>query len=114
MLAKVFIQANKGNNDLPSGSCRQVCLNVEKDDTIAIIIDKLSNDLGLDMVNDWRLQAAFSTIDIDLVKYLGKICTVENSTPTSTERPNPDDKMLWSIAFRDGTELVAFEDEICL
>ena len=114
MLTKVFIQASKGNNDLPSGSCRQVCLNVEKADTITTIIDKLSNDLGLDMVNDWRLQAAFSTIDIDLVKYLGKTCTVENATPTSTERPNPDGKMLWGIIFRDGTELVAFEDEICL
>ena len=44
----------------------------------------------------------------------GESCTVENSTPTSTERPNPDGKMLWSIIFRDGTELVAFEDEICL
>ena len=114
MLTKVFVQASKGNNDLPSGSCRQVCLNVEKDDTIATIIGKLSNDLGLDMVNDWKLQAAFSTINIDLVKYLGKTCTVEGTALTSPGRPNPDGKMLWNIAFRDGTELVAFEDEICL
>ena len=114
MLTKVFVQANKGNNDLPSGSCRQVCLNVEKADTIATIMDKLSNDLGLDMVNDWKLQAAFSTANIDLVKYLGKTCTVESTALASPERPNPDGKMLWNIAFRDGTELVAFEDEICL
>ena len=113
-MTKIFVQATKRNNELFGESCRLVYVNVEKADTIATIIDKLSNDLGLDMVNDWRLQAAFSTINIDLVKYLGKTCTVESTALTSPGRPNPDGKMLWNIAFRDGTELVAFEDEICL
>ena len=113
-MTKIFVQATKRNNELFGESCRLVCVNVEKADTIATIIDKLSNDLGLDMVNDWRLQAAFSTINIDLVKYLGKTCTIERIALTSTERPNPDGKMLWDIVFRDGTKLVAFEDEICL
>ena len=113
-MTKIFVQATKRNNELFGESCRLVCVNVEKADTIATIIDKLSNDLGLDMVNDWRLQAAFSTINIDLVKYLGQTCTIEGIALTSPERPNPDGKMLWNITFRDGTELVAFEDEICL
>ena len=114
MVMKVFVQANSGNSNLSCEACKQVYVNVEKTDTVATIIDKLSNDLGLDMVNDWRLQAAFSTINIDLVKYLGKTCTIERIALTSTERPNPDGKMLWDIVFRDGTKLVAFEDEICL
>ena len=113
-MTKIFVQATKRNNELFGESCRLVCVNVEKADTVATIIDKLSNDLGLDMVNDWKLQAVFSTANIDLVKYLGKTCTVESTALTSPERPNPDGKMLWNIAFRDGTELVAFEDEICL
>ena len=114
MVMKIFVQANSGDNKLSCEACKQVYVNVEKADTIATIIDKLSNDLGLDMVNDWKLQAVFSTANIDLVKYLGKTCTVESTALTSPGRPNPDGKMLWNIAFRDGTELVAFEDEICL
>ena len=113
-MTKIFVQATKRNNELFGESCRLVCVNVEKADTITTIIDKLSSDLGLDMVNDWKLQAVFSTANIDLVKYLGKTCTVESTALASPERPNPDGKMLWNIAFRDGTKLVAFEDEICL
>ena len=113
-MTKTFVQSTKRNNELFGESCRLVCVNVEKADTIVTIIDKLSNDLGLDMVNDWKLQAVFSTANIDLVKYLGKTCTVESTALASPERPNPDGKMLWNITFRDGTELVAFEDEICL
>ena len=114
MIMRIFVQANDGNDNLSGETFKQVYVNVEKADTVATIIDKLSNNLGLDMVNDWRLQAAFSTINIDLVKYLGKTCTIEGTTLTSTERPNPDGKMLWNIVFGDGTKLVAFEDEICL
>ena len=114
MKRRIFIQAT---DEHAKEICKRVMLvevDVESIGDLVEVIEYIHNKLKFDMVNNWRLQASFSSGSLDKIQYLGMTCRVENKINEPYKDTNLDTSPKWKVRFKDGAEIDAFEDELTL
>ena len=114
MKRRVFIQATDDHAEEIGKRVMLVEVDVESIGDLAEVIEYIHNKLKFDMVNNWRLQASFSSGSLDKIQYLGMTCRVEDKINKSYKDTNLDTNPKWKVRFKDGIEIEAFEDELTL
>ena len=114
MKRSVFIQATNDHAEEIGKRVMLVEVDVESIGDLVEVIEYIHNKLKFDMVNNWRLQASFSSGSLDKIQYLGMTCRVENKINEPYKDANLDTSPKWKVRFKDGAEIDAFEDELTL
>ena len=114
MKRRVFIQATDDHAEEIGKRVMLVEVDVESIGDLVEVIEYIHNKLKFDMVNNWRLQASFSSGSLDKIQYLGMTCRVENKINEPYKDTNLDTRPEWRVRFKGGVEIEAFEDELTL